>query len=68
MLHASESSAVVLVDLQARLMPVIHEGTLVVSKAVRLGKIAQVLGVPVLGTEQTPRHLGKNDETMSSVS
>ena len=67
MLHAIESSALVLVDLQARLMPVIHEGTLVVSQAVRLGKIAQVLGVPVLGTEQTPRHLGRNDETIKGL-
>ncbi|CAD6539174.1 hypothetical protein LMG28140_03342 [Paraburkholderia metrosideri] len=67
MLHAIESSALVLVDLQARLMPVIHEGTLIVSQAARLGKIAQMLGVPVVGTEQTPRHLGENDETIKAL-
>ncbi|RDT00391.1 isochorismatase family protein, partial [Burkholderia contaminans] len=60
MLHVSDDSVVVLVDFQARLMPVIHEGASVVTQAVRLARIAQILGVPVMGTEQSPVQLGRN--------
>lgn len=55
-------SALVLVDYQARLMPVIHGHALVLAWATRLGEIARELGVPVLGTEQNPQKLGPNDE------
>ena len=54
MLHVPDDSVVVLVDFQTRLMPVIHEGSSVVTQAVRLARIAQILGVPVMGTEQAP--------------
>lgn len=60
MLHVSDDSVVVLVDFQARLMSVIHEGASVVTQAVRLARIAQILGVPVMGTEQSPVQLGRN--------
>ncbi|CAB3787917.1 hypothetical protein LMG28688_02581 [Paraburkholderia caffeinitolerans] len=60
MLHTISESVVVLVDLQTRLLPAIHEGALVVAQAVRLGRIAQGLDVPVIGTEQTPGALGEN--------
>ncbi|WP_175867290.1 isochorismatase family protein [Burkholderia contaminans] len=60
MLHVSDDSVVVLVDFQARLMPVIHDGASVVTQAVRLARIAQILGVPVMGTEQSPIQLGRN--------
>ncbi|MFL9910423.1 isochorismatase family protein [Paraburkholderia sp. RL17-337-BIB-A] len=55
-----DDSALVMVDLQERLMPVIHQGGEVLREAIRLGHIAQILGVPVFGTEQNPRHLGPN--------
>lgn len=60
MLHTISESVVVLVDFQTRLMPAIHEGALVVAQAVRLGRIAQGLDVPIIGTEQTPHALGEN--------
>ncbi|MDS0856539.1 isochorismatase family protein [Burkholderia pseudomultivorans] len=60
MLHVSDDSVLVLVDFQSRLMPVIHEGPSVVAQAVRLARIAQLLGVPVVGTEQSPLQLGRN--------
>ena len=60
MLHVPDDSVVVLVDFQTRLMPVIHEGVFVVTQAVRLARIAQIVGVPVMGTEQSPVQLGRN--------
>ncbi|AOJ31776.1 isochorismatase family protein [Burkholderia metallica] len=60
MLHVPDDSVVVLVDFQTRLMPVIHEGEAVVMQAVRLAHIAQILDVPVMGTEQSPVQLGRN--------
>jgi nicotinamidase-related amidase len=59
LLEASESQ-LVLVDYQARLMPVIFEGPSVVANAVRLGQMARWMEVPVWGTEQNPSKLGEN--------
>jgi nicotinamidase-related amidase len=55
-----DDSALVLVDIQERLMPVIRQGDEVVKEAIRLAHIARILAVPVFGTEQNPRHLGPN--------
>ncbi|RQZ17796.1 isochorismatase family protein [Burkholderia sp. Bp9031] len=60
MLHVPDDSVLVLVDFQPRLMPAIHDGTLVVAQAVRLGRIARIFEVPVIGTEQSPLRLGEN--------
>jgi len=60
MLHSLSESIVVLIDLQTRLMPAIHDGASVVAQAVRLGQIARSLDVPVIGTEQNPGALGEN--------
>ncbi|MEM9883187.1 MAG: hydrolase [Planctomycetota bacterium] len=53
-----QRSALLLIDLQERLVPVMHEKTTVVRRAARLVEGANVLGVPVLITEQYPRGLG----------
>jgi nicotinamidase-related amidase len=53
-------SVLLLIDLQARLMPAIADGRLVIANAVRLGEVARRLAVPVLGTEQNPAGLGPN--------
>ena len=53
-------SQLVLVDYQSRLMPAIFEGPQVLANAVRLARIAQLLDVPVWGTEQNPEKLGPN--------
>ena len=59
MLHAPEDSTLVLVDFQPRLMPAIHEGERVMHQAQRLGRIAQLLDVPIIGTEQNRHGLGE---------
>jgi nicotinamidase-related amidase len=56
--------AVVLVDYQQRLLPVIHRGAEAVAHAARLADIARILGIPVVGTEQNPRGLGPNDDAV----
>ncbi|MDB5878239.1 MAG: isochorismatase hydrolase, partial [Variovorax sp.] len=45
---------------QTRLMPAIFEADAAAANAVRLGKIAKMLEVPVWGTEQNPSKLREN--------
>lgn len=59
LLDASESQ-LVLIDYQARLMPAMAEGEAVLANALRLGRIARLMRVPVWGTEQNPSRLGEN--------
>lgn len=61
------SSVLVLVDYQHRLMPLIAGGAEVVALGVRLGRIAQELGIPVIGTEQNPNGLGPNDDAVRAL-
>lgn len=60
MLLDADQCQLVLVDYQIRLMPAIFENTQVIANAVRLGKLAQLMDVPVWGTEQNPSKLGEN--------
>lgn len=60
MLLDVSDSQLVLVDYQARLMPVMVEGPQVLANAVRLARMAKVLHVPSWGTEQNPDKLGPN--------
>jgi len=52
------SAVLVVIDVQERLMPVIHRGDEVVKNIARLVRGTAVLGVPVLVTEQYVRGLG----------
>lgn len=54
-----EHSAVMVIDIQERLVPVMHEKSTLVRRAVRLIEGANALAVPVLVTEQYPRGLGQ---------
>ncbi|MEM1108381.1 MAG: isochorismatase family protein [Planctomycetota bacterium] len=54
-----ERSAVLLVDLQEKLLPVMHEKTTVERRAGRLIQGANILKVPVILTEQYPKGLGR---------
>ena len=63
----SESSILILIDLQERLMPAIHEGKSVLSQCIRTAKIAQLLEIPIIGTEQSPKSLGSNLESIKSL-
>jgi nicotinamidase-related amidase len=58
MLLELDDSQLVLVDYQARLLPVIHEGPAVLANAQRLAQIARLLKVPTLLTEENPAGLG----------
>jgi nicotinamidase-related amidase len=53
------ASVLLIVDLQARLMPAIADGAAVVARALFLAHTAELLGVPVLVTEQNPAGLGR---------
>ena len=54
----ADGAVLLLIDLQERLMPVIHDQEAVVARAVRLAEAAQLLGVPIRATEQNPAGLG----------
>ncbi len=58
MLLTAEGAVLLLIDLQERLMPVIHDHQAVVARAVRLAEAAALLDVPVRATEQNPAGLG----------
>ncbi|QWE23002.1 isochorismatase family protein [Polynucleobacter sp. AP-Jannik-300A-C4] len=62
----SESSILILIDLQGRLMPAINQGESVLNQCIRIAKIAQLLGIPIIGTEQSPKSLGSNIESIKS--
>ncbi|MDH4448984.1 MAG: isochorismatase family protein [Rhodoferax sp.] len=58
MLIEVDTSQLVLVDYQVRLIPAMVEPDAVVANAVRLAKLAALLAVPAYGTEQNPSGLG----------
>ncbi|RYF67524.1 MAG: isochorismatase family protein [Comamonadaceae bacterium] len=60
MLLDASQSQLVLVDYQARLLPAIFEGELVMQNALSLARVAALVGVPTFGTEQNPSKLGEN--------
>ena len=60
MLLDADDSQLVLVDYQARLMPLIFENEMIVANALRLARMARAMDVPVWGTEQNPDGLGRN--------
>jgi nicotinamidase-related amidase len=58
MLLELETSQLVLIDYQTRLMPALLDADAVLQNAVRLARIAQALSVPAFYTEQNPSKLG----------
>ena len=67
MLMRSEHSTLLLIDVQEKLMPVIAHGEDVVGQCVMLAKIASLLDVPVLATEQLPEKLGPNLKSVKEL-
>ncbi len=65
-LLSAEDTQLVLIDYQAKLMPVIHQGDQALVNAIRLAKVAKILNLPIFGTEQNPEKLGTNDATLKS--
>ena len=66
-LLVSEESQLVLVDFQARLMPVIFDNHAVMANVVRLAQMASLLQVPVFVTEQNPSKLGASVPELQAV-
>lgn len=60
-----DDSFLLVIDLQARLMPAIHGGEGVVANARRLLEAARLMGVPGLFTEQNPGKLGPTVEELA---
>jgi nicotinamidase-related amidase len=58
MLLDAEDSQLVLVDYQIKLMPAMLDAPGVIANAVRLARLAALMAVPVLLTEQAPSKLG----------
>ena len=58
MLLTTQGAALLLVDLQQRLVPAVHDGESMVAGAARRAEAAQRLDVPVCATEQNPAGLG----------
>ncbi len=56
-----ERSIVVVIDLQGKLMGMVHRAELVKAATLRLLKLADLFGVPVILSEQYPRGLGGTD-------
>jgi nicotinamidase-related amidase len=54
----AERSLLLVIDFQARLMPAIEGGEAAVANAKRLIRLAELVGVPVLFTEQNAKGLG----------
>ncbi len=57
----SETSLLLIVDLQAGLLPVIEGGSRAVEEAIWLGRVAEALAIPVWLTEQYPEGLGGSE-------
>lgn len=76
MLLDADDSQLVLIDYQEKLMPAIFEGPQVLANALKLAKLANLMQVPVWGTEQNPSRLGPNaaelralcDQTLAKMS
>ncbi len=58
-----EDTALLVVDMQEKLLPKIMQAEEVIRNASFLVNAAKVLGVPVLGTEQYPEGIGANGRT-----
>lgn len=58
MLIDSDSSTLVLIDLQRHLIPAIHQNEAVVKQSVKISEIAKLLEIPIIGTLQSPNKIG----------
>jgi nicotinamidase-related amidase len=58
-LLTTEKSALLVIDIQERILPVIHQHELVVENTIKLIKGFKVLSLPIFHTEQYPKGLGQ---------
>jgi nicotinamidase-related amidase len=62
-----EESVLFVIDIQGALLPSIHEIDRVVSRTAFLIKIAKLLGVPIVTTEQNPGRMGGTEVSLASL-
>lgn len=67
MLMNANDAALLVIDVQEKLMPAIHDGAAILERIRRLATIASLLGLPVIGTEQTPDKLGPNHPAITCL-
>jgi nicotinamidase-related amidase len=67
MLLELDDSQLLLIDYQARLMPAIHDGQSVLANGQRLARLAGLLKVPLLLTEENPAGLGGTVPELQSL-
>jgi nicotinamidase-related amidase len=65
-LMSRRHTALLVVDMQIKLLNTIHEQTQIVWNARRLIDGAQLLGVPIFGTEQYPAGLGATTDSLAT--
>ena len=63
-LLSTGKSALLIIDIQERILPVIHDYNTVVENTVKLIKGFKVLGLPIFHTEQYPKGLGPTVNTI----
>lgn len=66
-LLSRHSSRLLVVDVQARILPRIHDGEALVQTCRRLIQGAGILGVPVFATEQYPKGLGETVPALAEL-
>lgn len=66
MLIDARNSCLLVVDVQEKLLPAIHDGTEVLDNACWLIDVARQIGVPVIASEQYPAGLGHSVEPLAS--
>ncbi|MDV2857562.1 MULTISPECIES: hydrolase [Oceanimonas] len=67
MLMQPEKAALLVVDIQEKLVPAIHQGDQLAARASWLIQACQILNIPTLFTEQYPRGLGHTLPTLTSL-
>lgn len=67
MLMQRDQSVLLVVDIQERLLPHIHDGQDVLENAIWLVKVAQRLGVPVMASEQYPKGIGHTQSDLRAL-
>lgn len=67
MLMNARDSALLVIDVQERLLPHIHDWQRVLENAMWLVKVAQRLDVPVMASEQYPKGIGKTHPDLAAL-
>jgi len=63
----AETSALLIVDVQTRLLPAIDHGSRILANCIWLVQVARRIGVPVIASEQYPQGLGPTAPELAAV-